>query len=113
MSVERPFLWPEKFQEMYPLIRLQLILMQATYKVSTAGKHEVNVLAGGKFVAGSPFVLEVAPGQVHPGACALTGPGVQSVQLGREMRLLVRLADSFGNAIADPGALDAHNVQVR
>ena len=98
---------------MYPLNQLQLTLTQAAYKVSTAGKHQVNVLAGGKSVAGSPFALEVAPGQIHAGACALTGLGVQSVQLGREMRLLVRLADSFGNAIADPGALEAHNVQVR
>jgi len=38
---------------------------------------------------------------------------MHSVQLGREMRLIVHLADSFGNAITEPGALEAHDVQVR
>ena len=80
--------------------------------VTTAGQHEIRVLAGGKPVAGSPFALDVTPGQIRAGSCKLTGPGMHSVQLGREMRLAVHLADSFGNAIADPGALDAHNVQV-
>ena len=40
---------------MYPLNQLQLTLTQAAYKVSTAGKHQVNVLAGGKSVAGEPL----------------------------------------------------------
>ena len=80
--------------------------------VTSAGQHEITVLAAGKPVAGSPFTLDVAPGQIRAGSCRLTGPGMHSVQLGREMRLAVHLADSFRNAIADPGALEAHNVQV-
>lgn len=64
-------------------------------------------------MAGSPFALDVAPGQIHAGSCRLSGPGMHSVQLGREMQLSVHLADSFGNAIAAPGALEAHDVQVR
>lgn len=80
--------------------------------VTTAGQHEIRVLAGGKPVAGSPFALDVTPGQIRAGSCRLTGPGMHSVQLGREMRLAVHLADSFGNAIAAPGALEAHNIQV-
>ena len=87
-------------------------LLQAAYMVTSAGQHEITVLAGGKPVAGSPFTLNVAPGQTRAGSCRLTGPGMHSVQLGREMRLAVHLADSFGNAIADPGALEAHHVQV-
>ena len=87
-------------------------MLQAAYMVTTAGQHDVTVLAGGRPVAGSPFALDVAPGQIRAGSCRLTGPGMRSVQLGREMRLAVTLADSFGNAIADPGALDAHDVQV-
>ncbi|MCJ1358454.1 MAG: hypothetical protein MMC33_008454 [Icmadophila ericetorum] len=81
--------------------------------VTTAGRHEISVLAGGEPVAGSPFALEVAPGQLHPGSCSLSGPGVRSVQLGREMKLEVRLADCFGNSIADAGCIEAHDVQVR
>ena len=81
--------------------------------VFTAGRHDIAVLAGAKPVAGSPFALDVAPGQIHAGACSLSGPGVASVQLGREMKLMVRLADGFGNAIAEPGCLKAHDVQVR
>ena len=92
---------------------LHLQGVQAAYMVTTAGQHRITVLAGGKPAAGSPFVLDVAPGQIRAGSCRLTGPGMHSVQLGREMRLAVRLADSFGNAIADPGALEAHDVQVR
>ena len=81
--------------------------------VTTAGRHEISVLAGGEPVAGSPFALEVAPGQLHPGSCSLSGAGVRSVQLGREMQLEVRLADCFGNSIADAGCIEAHDVQVR
>ena len=77
-----------------------------------AGRHEISVLAGGEPVAGSPFALDVAPGQLHPGSCSLSGPGVRSVQLGREMKLEVRLADCFGNSIADAGCIEAHDVQV-
>ena len=80
--------------------------------VTTAGRHEISVLAGGEPVAGSPFALGVAPGQLHPGSCSLSGAGVRSVQLGREMKLEVRLADCFGNSIADAGCIEAHDVQV-
>ena len=83
------------------------------YMVTTAGCHEISVLADGEPVAGSPFALAVAPGRLHPSSCSLSGAGARSVQLGREMALLVRLADCFGNSIAGVGGIEAHDVQVR
>lgn len=80
--------------------------------MSTAGPHEVTVLAGGAPVPGSPFRVEVRPGQVAPGACQLFGPGLSAIQLGRDMRIFVALADAFGNAISDPESIDAAKVKV-
>lgn len=89
--------------------------MQACYTVSSAGPHEITVLAGsgGQWqpVAGSPFRAEVVPGPVHPGSCSLAGPGLAAVQLGRDMQLAVHLADRFGNAIMHAGRLEAVGLQ--
>lgn len=88
------------------------ILAQAAYIVSTAGAHEVVVLAGGKPVPGSPFRAEVSPGQVSAGACQLSGPGLSAIQLGRDMRLFVALADAFGNAVTEASAVETADVKV-
>ncbi|CAL8470627.1 g10169 [Coccomyxa elongata] len=88
-------------------------LYKAAYTVSTAGAHEVVVLAGGKPVPGSPFRAEVSPGQVSAGACQLSGPGLSAIQLGRDMRVFVALADAFGNAITEASAVETANVKVK
>jgi hypothetical protein len=89
--------------------------MQACYTVSSAGPHEITVLAGsgGQWapVAGSPFRTEVAPGPVHPGSCCLAGPGLAAVQLGRDMPLAVHLADRFGNVVGHADRLEAIGLQ--
>ena len=88
------------------------MLAQAAYTVSTAGAHEVVVLAGGRPVPGSPFRAEVSPGQVSAGACQLSGPGLSAIQLGRDMRLFVALADAFGNAVTEASAVETADVKV-
>lgn len=70
------------------------------------------MLAGGRPVPGSPFRAEVSPGQVSAGACQLSGPGLSAIQLGRDMRVFVALADAFGNAITEASAVETANVKV-
>ena len=91
---------------------MQHFILQAAYTVSSAGPHEVTVLAGGRPVPGSPFLAEVSPGQVSAGACRLFGPGLAAIQLGRDMRIFIALADAFGNAITDAGSVETANVKV-
>jgi hypothetical protein len=91
---------------------MQHFILQAAYTVSSAGPHELTVLAGGRPVPGSPFLAEVSPGQVSAGACRLFGPGLAAIQLGRDMRIFVALADAFGNAITDAGSVETANVKV-
>lgn len=86
--------------------------MQVTFTISTAGPHEITVLAGSCPVAGSPFRVEVSPGPVAASSCRLYGPGLSAVQLGRDMRMFVQLADAFGNTITDPNRLQGSNVKV-
>ncbi len=51
--------------------------------------------------------------QVHAPACSLDGPGLSAVHLGRDMAIMVRLADGFGNAITHAGRLEAIGLEVR
>jgi hypothetical protein len=87
-------------------------LAQVTFTVSTAGLHDLSVLANGRPVRGSPFRIEVQPGRVVPGSCRLYGPGLAAVRLGRDMRIFVQLADAFGNVVTEPGRLEGSKVKV-
>ena len=46
------------------------------------------------------------------GARRLFGPGLSAIQLGRDMRIFVALADAFGNAITEAGSIEPANVKV-
>ena len=73
-----------------------------------------DAVPAGVPVPGSPFACTVAAGPVHAARSRLFGPGLTSVQLGRDCHFHVELADSFGNCItaADPKA-DAVQVQIQ
>lgn len=85
---------------------------KVTFTISTAGPHEITVLAGSRPVTGSPFRVEVSPGPVAAAGCRFYGPGLSAVQLGRDMRMFVQLADAFGNIITDTERLEGSNVEV-
>lgn len=82
-------------------------VLRASYVAALAGTYEVHVTCGGKPVASSPFTCHVEAGNIDAESSRLFGPGLASVQLGRESQIFVELTDAFGNPVQSAAANDA------
>lgn len=67
---------------------------------TSSGPRPLSVLRSGRHIAGSPFTLNVASGNVCAAACLLTGGGVTLATAGVTAGFTITARDAFSNVVS-------------
>lgn len=68
-----------------------------SYTLETAAEHEVHIRIGEEHIGGSPFRLQVAPGEVEPSRCLTVGWVESTLTAGHSAKMWLLCRDKYGN----------------
>lgn len=69
-----------------------------SYTPTTTGANKLNILVNGAHIAGSPFEIQVLPGQITGATSTATGTGLTDAVAGQEAEFVIQARDSDGNS---------------
>ena len=76
----------------------------AVYNVSAAGTYSLSILLDDDHhILGSPFHVDVTPGEVEAARCTAAGDGAAVATPGEAAYLTIEARDAFGNKLANGG----------
>ena len=67
------------------------------YQATIAGKYDLEVIVHGFQIRGSPFTLEIKPGDTHWSQCKASGPGTKTAVAGVPATFTIKARDKYGN----------------